>query len=179
MRLFVGWRLVLLSLCLTAALPLWIILRAVPNFRFDNGCTVHVESALSMRYLSTQIDYATAEMTMAREYLERHNLTRGHTSIFSDSSDEDLEVYYEAIRAKERYLENLQQGHSVWLTVLDEDERQRELIFDEHTTSRFNPPSGIGAYPHNQAYFWLFWPALLMTALGIYGLMCWFEQASK
>jgi hypothetical protein len=174
-QLFVGWRLFLFSLLLTAPFFTWAITRIAKAQRFDDNCVYHLGEAMKS---TSSADYSKSEMERAVKYIEDRNLTSGFTSIVGNQPDENLSLWYYDIRGKQAYIDHLHD--------LPSDVRKDQIADHAEYVNAFNMhrkdvdiPNGISIYPYNTLFFVWSMISIVMLLFGIIGVIIFIDQRSK
>ena len=88
MKAFIGIILIIISCSIITRCT-------VKEISFDRNCTGYLKRAAD----ANTIPMASKELGMAIKYLDDHNLTKGYTSIFYTTPDEDIEFFYNNLKA--------------------------------------------------------------------------------
>lgn len=124
-------------------------------------------------YLKQAADANTAEMalqriTMALDYIERHRLTCGYTSVLWQTEDENVGFWYENVKACKSELETCMGG-----TQLEKSNvlmKVRESLTDNGASgTALTIPSGLARYPNNAAWMLFGW----LSAFAFIGGIIW------
>lgn len=175
MKLFLGWRLFLISVMLTFPLLTFSIVRAVKAQRFMDDCMYHLDKAQSeINGNKESVDKSIREMDIAINYIEKHNLTIGLTTISGNEADEDLAEWYSVIKARYSYL----------IFLKDETPENLHKYGDYVIMKNYSPrpavsPPGISVFPHNTLYCIWFIASLVLALLGIIGIFIFISEKSS
>lgn len=174
-KLFVGWRLFLVSLLLAIPFFGWSITRIVKSQQFDNNCSFYITDASRIVVNSVPghgVEQARTETNMALEYLETHNLTSGYTSISDRASDEDLSLFYRDTKRESDSIQKL-------IDNPDDLKKLQEQISAHNLVPReISVPGGISIYPHNTLYMiWMF-ISILLVGLSVIGIITFINERS-
>lgn len=173
MKLFIGWRLFLVSLLLSVPFFSWSITRIVKSNHFDDNCNYHISEALKAdgSISSKSLDYSANEMRVALSYIESNNLTTGYTTISDRQQDEDLGLYYSGLKTKLAYIDGLKSK------TPEELERYRLYVDMRNMKPKeLNYPAGISVFPHNTAYMiWMF-IGIALLVVSIIGVVVFVDQ---
>jgi hypothetical protein len=133
-------------------LPLlaWSILRIVSGVNFDRNCEGYLKRAAD----ASTVAIAKIQLDKAIEYIDKNGLTRGYTSIFYTTPDEDIGFWYNNIKSARTELQKV----TAETTLLEKTNilmKLRETLLDNgETGSSVTVPNGISIYPNNVLYFW-------------------------
>ena len=113
---------------------------------------------------ANSIELALQELNTSLNYIEKNNLTSGYTSIIYQTPDEDLEFWYQNLKASKKELEKTTNSTSLEKTnVLL---KLRETLLDQgDKKSKITYPQGLAIYPHNKLLAGLFLISLLFLPL--------------
>lgn len=119
----------------------WIVKKVQLNI----NCTGHLKRAAD----ANSVEMAKSELKTAIDYLEEKGFTRGYTSVFYNTPDEDIAFFYNNLKAS--YQELLKVGEeSSSLEKSNTLMKLRETLIDhgkegDHVTC----PNGLSRYPNN------------------------------
>jgi len=158
------------------ALGLIILSITLVGFRIQKGIVFdqNVSGILKRAADANTIDLAKQELGKAITYLEKNNLTSGHTSILWETPDEDIGFWYQNLKASHTELENLKSVSALERTnVLM---KLRETLLDTGEKTKVTVPEGLPVYPNNK-----FWAGLMLLAiaLGSGGFGIWGQQLNE
>jgi hypothetical protein len=130
------------------ALTALIGVRAVKQINFTRDCGGHLKRAAD----ANTVPLAAQELETAIDYIERHGLTHGYTSVLYQTPDEDLGFWYQNLNGS---LEELR-GLTPQATELERSNvllKLRETLLD-HTEGgeKVTAPQGIGIFPNNRLF---------------------------
>lgn len=112
-------------------------------------CLGHIKRAAD----ANSITLATQELQTAVTYLKDNNLTKGYTSLFWNTPDEDVSFWFTNLNTA---LSNLQATKDS-ASSLEKSNlllKLRETLLDNTKDGeKVTRPSGIEIYPNNMAYF--------------------------
>jgi hypothetical protein len=130
---------------------------------FDIGCGDIMVRAGNANTVETAI----VEMSAVVQYLESENLTKGYTSVFYNTPDEDIAYFYENMKSSLAELKNIKQD----ATSLEKSNmlmKLREtLIVITGKGSALDIPEGISRYPYNFATMLSFCLGVIFCSLGL------------
>lgn len=147
--------------------------RVVLKIQFKQNVTGYLKRAAD----ANTIDLAEQELNKAISYLEAHNLTSGYTSILYRTPDEDLEFWYNNLKASQNELQTLNSTSALERTnVLL---KLRETLLDEGEKTKVTVPSGISVYPNNLPWAIAGWLALIALFTGFMLIVAEYERKRK
>lgn len=132
---------------------------AVKNIKFEQKCVGHLKRAAN----ANTIDLAKVELQTALDYLERHDITSGYTSVIYRTPDEDVSFFYNNLKSSKAELDSLPADVSP-LERSNMLMKLRETLLDNTSEgTRVTKPDGLSRYPNNVSW------ALLNT----FQFLCW------
>lgn len=144
--------------------------RVVYKIQFKPNVTGYLKRAAD----ANTIDLAEQELSRAISYLEAHGLTSGYTSVVYKTPDEDLEFWYNNLKASQLELKQLNSTSALEKTnVLL---KLRETLVDEGERTKVTVPAGISVFPNNT--FWAIL-GLLASIFGFLGFVLIVAEAEK
>jgi hypothetical protein len=153
MKKIIGYLLILLFVSLIA-------FRIYSNITLKQELTGHLKRAAD----ANSIELALQELNTSINYIEKINLTSGYTSIIYQTPDEDLEFWYQNLKASKTELEKT--TNSISLEKTNVLLKLRETLMDEGKKgSHITFPQGIEIFPHNKLIALLFLISLLIIPL--------------
>ncbi len=173
MKLFIGWRLFLVSLLLSVPFFSWSITRIVKSNHFDDNCNYHISEALKAdgSISSKSLDYSANEMRVVLSYIESNNLTTGYTTISNRQQDEDLGLYYSGLKTKLAYIGGLKSKTP--------EELERYRLYYEGTHLFLLDSSTLSvsysAYQHTAYMIWMF-IGIALLVVSIIGVVVFVDQ---
>jgi len=116
----------------------------VKNIKFQQQCSGYLKQAADANTPELALD----RINLALNYIESHNLTKGYTSVLWKTEDENIEFWYNNIKACKSELENcLEDSQLEKSNVLM---KVRESLTDNGDSgTKLTIPSGISRYPNN------------------------------
>ncbi len=138
----------MLMLCASSgcSLIVYAVFSAIFGVTFDRECIGHLRRAAN----ASTVEIAARELEIALNYLVAHRLTRGYTSVFYRTPDEDIGYWYRNLKDALAELRSvrpeasIQERSSLLLklrgTILDHGSQGGDEI---------TKPTGISLYPHN------------------------------
>ena len=133
--------------------------------KMNQNCLGHLKRAAD----ASSIETADQELSIAIEYLEKEGLTKGYTSIFWQTPDEDIEFWYKNIKSAKEEIESLPKNSSPLekSTMLI---KLRETLLDhgDKGSESITCPDGLSRYPNNILFLVLF--------LSSFGLIFFFTR---
>lgn len=145
---------------------LWVGSRGVKTINFDRECGGYLHRAA----IANTVEMAKTELTTGLEYMERHDMTEGFTSVWWRSPSEDVGFWYNNLKSALAELNTL----SADATVLEKSNTlmklRESLIDDSSGTSMLIAPDGITIFPDNKGYTTWAFLSLSVMILGAVGL---------
>lgn len=140
----------------------------VKTVHLDQNCTGHLKRAAG----ANTVELALKELNQAVAYCESNNLTKGYTSVFYNTPDEDIEFWYNNLKASQAELESV----TPETTSLEKTNilmKLRETLTDQgEKGAKITYPDGLSRYPDNG--MWMFLGllsiAMIITVI-IYGVI--------
>ena len=129
-----------------------ITLRIVKSVQLKQNCTGFLKWSADANTVET----AKNELQKSIKYLEDNNLTKGHTSVFFNTPDEDIEFWYKNLKASESELSKVNDKTS-GIEKTNLLMKLRETLLDNNTLTI---PEGLSVYPNNGL-----WALLIILAL--------------
>lgn len=170
MKLFVGWKLLLVSILLSAPFFSWAITRIIKKEIFDNNFTYHINQSMS----GTDPSKSYEEFVSALLYLQSHNLTSGYTTIVIRSPSEDISIFYDGIFKKFQYSQKLAS------LPPEEIKQYQEYVVNKNlATTQIKEPEGISIYPYNGIYFVWMLISILLLVLSIIGIFTFMDERNE
>ena len=137
-------------------------LRISKGVKFKQNVTGYLKRAAD----ANTIELAEKELTKVIGYLEANNLTSGYTSLFWKTPDEEIDYWYQNLKASQVELQNLKSESALERTnVLI---KLRETLVDVGERTKVTVPEGMAVYPNNKLWAFLM---LFATVAGTIGLM--------
>lgn len=137
----------------------------VKSITLNQKCTGHLKRAADANTVET----ASAELEIAIAYLEKNNLTDGYTSVFWKTPDEDIEFWYNNLKASQNELLKVDSTTSS-LEKSNLLMKLRETLIDNgEKGDALTVPDGLSRYPNN-----FLWGLLMgLGVIIIVGLIIW------
>lgn len=158
MKIFIATILTILALSIFGVV-------IVKNITLNQNCTGHLKRAADANTVET----ASAELETAIDYLEKNNLTTGYTSVFWKTPDEDIEFWYNNLKASQNELSKVDSTTSS-LEKSNLLMKLRETLIDNgEKGDNLTVPQGLSRYPNNLLWGILMW----VGAFVIVGLIIW------
>lgn len=128
----------------------------VQSVTLNQNCTGYLKRAAN----ANTVEIAKQELRTAIKYLEENNLTSGYTSILWKTPDEDIEFWYNNLKASEMELSKVDSTTSS-LEKTNILMKLRETLIDNGDKGdRLTIPAGLYKYPYN-----LGWAILLTLSI--------------
>lgn len=138
----------------------WAVGRIYLGIQFDRHLTGHFKRAAD----ANTIELATQEMKTAVDYLKKHDLTQGYTSVLYTTPDEDIGFWYTNLDQSLKELYTVRPD----ATQLEKSNvlmKLRETLLDEGKSTSVTKPMGISVYPHNTIFFFWGWLSFIFGAV--------------
>ena len=136
--------------------------RISKKITFEQNVTGYLKRAAD----ANTIELANQELTKAINYLEANNLTSGYTSVLYKTPDEEIDFWYQNLKASQKELSNLNSNSALEKTnVLI---KLRETLMDTGGKKmKVTLPQGLSVYPHNRFWAFLFSIVLFASLISI------------
>jgi len=142
----------------------WSVPRTILSIQFDRNCTGYLKRAAD----ANTVELAKAQLAIAIQYARAHGDTAGFTSVLYRTPDEDVGFWFSNLTASLQELESLKLDASP-LERSNMLMKLRETLLDQGTKSvGVTTPDGISVFPHNMAWAFFGWLAMVFGA----GLIC-------
>lgn len=125
-------------------------IQVVNYINFQQDCSGHLERAAN----ANSVELAEKELAIAIQYLEKHNMTKGYTSILWRTPDEDIEYFYSNLVSAHRELSSISRN----ATLLENSNllmKLRETLTKNAGGDRGDIliiPAGLYKFPHNMMW---------------------------
>lgn len=158
------------TICIIAciSLILWAGARIYNGITFDQNCEGHLKLAAD----ANTVELAQQQLSIAVKYCEDNGLTKGYTSIFYRTPDEDIEFWYNNLKSSLNEL-NAVSADATQLEKSNILMKLRETLLDDNGETSVTSPDGISIYPNNTAY--MIWAIVSLIIAIISGIM-WFRD---
>lgn len=114
--------------------------------QFNWACEEYLKRAAD----ASDIKIASNELNKAIDYIEKNNLTKGYTSIFVNTPEDDINFWYKNIKQAKLTLD-LVNHKSSELEKTNILIKLRETLTDQNGNKIYvTVPQGISAYPYNK-----------------------------
>lgn len=165
MKKFIGIILILFTLVSTTTC-------SVKGINFNRNCTAYLKRAADANTVET----AKVELQQTINYLESNNLTKGYTSVFYETPDEDISFWYNNLKSSQLELSKVNDSTSA-LEKTNLLMKLRETLLDsggkkDHITI----PDGLWRYPNNLLYGIWFWISLVSFGVGLLLIFLYYEE---
>ena len=165
MKKFIGILLILFTLVSTTTC-------SVKAINFDRNCTAYLKRAADANTVET----AKTELTQTINYLDDNNLTKGYTSIFYKTPDEDISFWYNNLKSSQLELSKVNDSTSA-LEKTNLLMKLRETLLDSGEKSdHITIPDGLWRFPNNLLYGVWFWTSLLSFGVGLLLIVLYYEE---
>lgn len=141
------------------------IVVGVNAIHLEQNCTGYLKRAAD----ANTVPIALKELQNATTYLESNDMTNGYTSVIYKTPEEDIEFWYQNLKASELELSTVDSTTSS-IEQTNLLMKLRETLIDTGTNGdTITVPQGLSRYPHNGM-----WGVLLFLAsLSCVGLTIW------
>ncbi len=158
MKLFIGTILIILALSIFGVV-------IVKNITLKQNCTGYLKRAADANTVET----ASKELEKAIDYLVKNNITTGYTSVLWRTPDEDIEFWFNNLKASQNELSKIDSTTSS-LEKTNLLMKLRETLIDNGDKGdKLTVPRGLSLYPHN----FLFGLLRYISIFIIIGLFIW------
>lgn len=158
MKVFIGTILIILALSIFGIV-------IVKNITLKQNCTGYLKRAADANTVET----ASKQLEKAIDYLVENNMTTGYTSVLWKTPDEDIEFWFNNLKASQNELLNVDSTtYSLEKTNLLIKLRET-LIDNGDKGDSLTVPKGLSRYPNNL----LFGILMCVGALLIVGVIIW------
>ena len=120
------------------------ITTVVRNIQFDQKCGGFLKQAADANTVELAID----RLNKAIDFIESNNLTSGYTSVLWRTEDENIEYWYQNIKACRDELKEALESSALEKSNLLMKVRE-SLTDDNENGTMLTIPMGISRYPHN------------------------------
>lgn len=123
------------------------IVTTIKSIQFDQNCGGYLKQAAD----ANSVELAEQRLNLAIDYVEKHELTSGYTSVLWNTEDENVGYWYNNLKQCQKELANTKNNSTLENTnVLM---KLRESLTDvSDTGTSLTIPFGISRYPNNQLY---------------------------
>lgn len=155
---------IIATLLTVSALAIFVIVE-VKLVHLEQDCTGHLKRAAD----ANTVPIALKELQTATAYLEANDMTDGYTSVLYKTPNEDIEFWYQNLKASELELSKVDSTTSSMEQTNLLMKLRETLIDGGETGDQLIVPQGLSRYPNNG-----FWGILLSFAsLSVVGLVVW------
>ena len=153
----------LLLVIIGAIVPTIVIIK---NIQFDQNCEGYLKQAAD----ANTVELAYDRISRALNYIEENNLTHGYTSVLWQTEDENVEYWYNNIKACKNELKSAFNSSQLEKTNLLM--KVRESLTDigkgDNGGTVITIPSGISRYPNNALWGVLRWISWIIFITGCF-----------
>lgn len=155
MKVLIGFMMIVVA-CILWAVPV------VRSIQFDRACEGH----LGLAAVASSVETAIKELDIAIAYLEEERLTKGYTSIFYNTPDEDIGFFYENLKAARHELATLPET-ATQLEKTNTLMKLRETLTSggEHGEV-LNIPTGLSRHPYNGMFLFQILLGIVIAFVG-------------
>jgi len=163
----------------TVCILLMLFALSICGIRISKGIQFkqNVSGYLKRAADANTIKLAEEELTKALNFLEKNDITTGHTSVLYETPDEDIDFWYRNLKASQQELQNLQSE-----SVLEKTNlliKLRETLLDTGEKAKVTVPDGIAVYPNNKMWAMLMFFALVVGFTGFVYFVANEDRKSK
>ena len=115
------------------------------KIQFDQQCGGYLKQAAD----ANTVELALERITTALDYMEKHNLTHGYTSVLWKTEDENVEFWYRNVKACKEELEAGLEGTQLEKTNLLMKVRETLIDNKGEDGDQLTVPPGITRFPYN------------------------------
>ena len=130
----------------------------IKAIEFTQQCKGYLKQAAD----ANTVELALDRITKALNYIEENNLTTGYTSVLYKTENENVEFWYNNIKACKHELENAKNSTSLEKTNLLMKVRET-LTDNENGETSVTIPPGISRYPNNGIFTIFGWLSAIIT----------------
>ena len=140
----------------------------VKDITMKQNCTGYLKRAAD----ANTVEMAIMQLNKAISYLEENNLTSGYTSVLWKTPDEDIEFWFNNIKASQYGLSKVD-GTTSSLEKSNLLMKLRETLMDNgEDGDELIVPKGLSRYPNNLLFGILMWfGGFILAFLFIFGLV--------
>lgn len=151
MKVFITTVLAILALSILA-------IRITKTVSIKQNCTGYLKRAADANTVET----AKEELQKSIQYLEDNNLTKGYTSVFWKTPDEDIGFWYKNLKESESELMKVDSTTSS-MEKANLLMKLRETLLDNGKDGdHLTVPQGLSTYPNNGLWIILTWLSILI-----------------
>jgi hypothetical protein len=133
----------------------------VKDIKFTQNCKGYLEQSAN----ANTVELSKDRLDKAISYIEANHLVTGYTSIFLKTEDENVEFWYNNLKACQKELELGKKGTQLEKTNLLMKVRE-SIMKNDGTGDSAIIPDGISRYPHNLMFAILNLISLLIITVG-------------
>ena len=148
--------------------------RASKDISFDQNVKGYLKRAAD----SNTIGLAHGELTKAINYLEQNKLTTGYTSILWKTPNEEIDFWYQNLKASQNELFKVKDEASQ-LEKTNVLIKLRETLMDTGKKTKVTIPKGLSVYPDNLMWAILMTIAIACGIIGFAGIAVKIEELEK
>lgn len=123
------------------------IITTIKSIQFDQNCGGYLKQAAD----ANSVELAEQRLNLAINYIEKHELTSGYTSVLWNTEDENVEYWYNNLKQCQRELANTKNNSTLENTNVLMKLRESLTDVNNNDTS-LTIPFGISRYPNNLLY---------------------------
>ena len=145
---------------------------SVKSINFDRNCTAYLKRAADANTVET----AKLELQKTINYLECNNLTKGYTSIFYETPDEDVSFWYNNLKSSQLELSKVNNSTSALEKTNLLMKLKETLLNSSRKNDNVTIPDGLWKYPNNLSYGIWFWISLFLFGAGLLLIVSYYEE---
>jgi len=143
------------------------VICAVKSVKFTQECSGYLKQAAD----ANTTELALERINLALDYIEKHNLTNGYTSVLWKTEDENINYWYRNIKACQAELQECIASDASSLEKSNVLMKVREALTDQgEEGTELTIPEGISRYPKNAVWGVLRLISYLLIAFSFFKL---------
>jgi hypothetical protein len=142
-----SFRLLILTIAFSILFLTFIVMRSYESYHFDKDIGGHLKRASN----ANTVELAGKEMATSLSNIEKRGLVSGNTGIFLSQPVNDIEFWYENLKASHNELKEVP-AEATQLEKTNILMKLRETLTDGQANSVITP-EGISIYPNNKPFF--------------------------
>lgn len=119
----------------------------IKSVQFDQDCGGYLKQAAD----ANSVELAEQRLNLAIDYIEKHELTSGYTSVLWNTEDENVGYWYNNLKQCQKELADTKNNSTLENTNVLMKLRESLTDANQNGTS-LTIPYGISRYPHNLLY---------------------------
>lgn len=138
MKIFIATVLAIFALSIFA-------IRITKSVSLKQNCTGYLKRAADANTVET----AKEQLQKSIQYLEANDITKGYTSVFYQTPDEDVEFWYKNLKASENELMKVDSTTSSMEKTNLLMKLRETLLDNSEKGDKLTVPDGLSRYPNN------------------------------